>query len=571
MESNEELRFGVMCSGLEFSDYVVRAIEQLRDVGGVSLEVLIIDDSADTEGEETDGILSRQLETLASLTENKSGREAVNYVSWWLNRQLSGVPDCDQKVDLSDQLADVDRLYCNPKQDGYSVYIREEDLDRIRELELDFLLRRGFGIVRGKVLDIPSYGVWSFHHADERKYRGGPPGFWEIHSGDPVTGAILQRVTDRLDSGTILRRGFFPTLQSYTENVNQIKYGSAKWPAQVARDIRNGNDDYITDDPSSTDAKIYKLPSPQQLLSTRVRKPMSTLNTLTSGIEDWNMGVIEAPIEELGEKDHDITWFNRSEPTDSYIADPFGCEIDDQRYVFFEEFLREPWKGQISYVEYDDGFGSEKQVALEEPFHLSYPSLYRYGESIYATPVTNEASEIRLYRVDRPEEWVHETTLVSDIKASDPTVVQYDDQWWMFYTRHSEYKSHVTELEIQHAPHPEGPWTEHENNPVKTDVRSARPGGTPYLDDGKLFRPAQYCAGEYGKKIVVNEITELTRTTFSERNAYEIEPRPGEQYPVGRHTLSAFGDLTLVDGKQNVWNRHTPRWRSVQIQDKLGL
>jgi hypothetical protein len=74
---------------------------------------------------------------------------------------------------------------------------------------------------------------------------------------------------------------------------------------------------------------------------------------------------------------------------------------------------------------------------------------------------------------------------------------------------------------------------EHENNPVKTDVRSARPGGTPHIDGEKLFRPAQYCAGEYGKKIVVSEVTKLTRTTFFEQKAYEIEPSLGDLYPVG--------------------------------------
>jgi len=43
------------------------------------------------------------------------------------------------------------------------------------------------------------FGVWSWHHGDEDKYRGGPPAFWEIVNADPVTGALLQRLTERLD------------------------------------------------------------------------------------------------------------------------------------------------------------------------------------------------------------------------------------------------------------------------------------------------------------------------------------------------------------------------------------
>ncbi len=35
------------------------------------------------------------------------------------------------------------------------------------------------------------------------------------------------------------------------------------------------------------------------------------------------------------------------------------------------------------------------------------------------------------------------------------------------------------------------PWVAHARNPVKTDARSARPGGTPFVVDGVLYRPGQ--------------------------------------------------------------------------------
>ena len=38
-----------------------------------------------------------------------------------------------------------------------------------------------------------------------------PPGFWEIHNGDPVTGVILQRLTETLDGGVVLHAGWFKT------------------------------------------------------------------------------------------------------------------------------------------------------------------------------------------------------------------------------------------------------------------------------------------------------------------------------------------------------------------------
>jgi len=93
-------------------------------------------------------------------------------------------------------------------------YFNAEDVATINKKDLDFILRFGFNIIRGEILNAARYGVWSFHHDDERKYRGSPPGFWELYYRDPVTGSILQRLTDRLDGGIVLKRE--PLRQSST-------------------------------------------------------------------------------------------------------------------------------------------------------------------------------------------------------------------------------------------------------------------------------------------------------------------------------------------------------------------
>jgi hypothetical protein len=88
---------------------------------------------------------------------------------------------------------------------------------------------------------------------------------------------------------------------------------------------------------------------------------------------------------------------------------------------------------------------------------------------------------------------------------------------------------------------------------VKLDIRSSRPAGTPFEHDGRLFRPAQDCAGSYGAAIVINEVTSLTPDRFSERPVARLTPEPRGPLPDGLHTLSAAGPRTLVDGKRLVW------------------
>lgn len=70
--------------------------------------------------------------------------------------------------------------------------------------EIDIVLHWGIGILEGEILDTPSYGVWGVHHGDFRKYRGGPPGFWEFIEGEDTVIVTLQRFTEELDAGEII-------------------------------------------------------------------------------------------------------------------------------------------------------------------------------------------------------------------------------------------------------------------------------------------------------------------------------------------------------------------------------
>ena len=63
---------------------------------------------------------------------------------------------------------------------------------------------------------------------DLEHYRGMPPGFWEVYRGDPVSGVTLQRLTDRLDGGVVLRRGWFKTIdKSYSRSLANAMAASA--------------------------------------------------------------------------------------------------------------------------------------------------------------------------------------------------------------------------------------------------------------------------------------------------------------------------------------------------------
>lgn len=68
----------------------------------------------------------------------------------------------------------------------------------------DIAIRFGFGIIKGEVLDAPTYGVLSYHHGDMTKYRGRPAGFYEFINDESVAGVTVQRLSEQLDAGEIV-------------------------------------------------------------------------------------------------------------------------------------------------------------------------------------------------------------------------------------------------------------------------------------------------------------------------------------------------------------------------------
>ena len=100
----------------------------------------------------------------------------------------------------------------------YKDFPRSE-IGKIKTLNLDVIVRLGGrGIYRGPILDVAKGGLISIHHGDNRSFRGGPPGFWEVLFKSPQIGYIVQKLTDKLDGGVVLRRGEIATGPIASEN-----------------------------------------------------------------------------------------------------------------------------------------------------------------------------------------------------------------------------------------------------------------------------------------------------------------------------------------------------------------
>jgi len=264
--------------------------------------------------------------------------------------------------------------------------------------------------------------------------------------------------------------------------------------------------------------------------------------------DEWNIGIVNQPISAFFKPDleAEVDWL----PTvgeGKYLADPFGIMRDKKLYVFCEEFNYRTYKGKIVCIEVDSSnHPSTPQVVIELPFHVSYPFLVERAGEIYCIPEMSQAKEVSIFRAEQfPHKWVKEATLINDFCAYDSTVFEYGGRWWLICTS----GHHNRDLFVWYADDLFGPWQQHAGNPVKRDLQSSRPGGTPFMHEGDLYRPAQDCRKTYGGQLVLNKILTLTPTEFNETIAATITPWTSN-YSYGIHTISAVGKFTMVDSKQ---------------------
>ncbi len=236
-----------------------------------------------------------------------------------------------------------------------------------------------------------------------------------------------------------------------------------------------------------------------------------------------------------------------------FVADPFLARDSTGFFVFFELLNSDTQQGDIGVASSPDGREWQyRGLALDEPYHLSYPHVFADGGNWYMTPESEAADRISLYRAtDFPMQWERVETLIEDVDLADPTVFKHDGRWWMFVGRAGKHDM----LRLFQASTLGGPWEEHPRSPiVVANASIARPAGRVVAYDNQLFRVAQNSSGRYGREVVAFEITKLTTREYEERAL----PTPAlvggaaEWNAAGMHHLDALrvddGWVVAVDG-----------------------
>ena len=525
MELNRKIRFGVMLDGDAVEQWQFETIKLLIDNG---IELALIIKNADN---------SKPYKSFADKLLHYPYRQIIFRVwhRYWFK------PAAKQPVSTLN--LQPDEITVIPIIKGISTYFPDSDIEKIKSYDLDFILRFGFDIVRGGILAGARYGVWSYHHDDERVVRGGPPGFWEFMHKMPGNGVILQQLTDELDKGLIIKRLQFDTvLHSCKHHLNRLLTESEFLPLQAAKELMAGGK--LEPKLSQSEAPIMHPPKNWQMLRyfwlCLWRKAVFHWKYYFRQ-EDWNVGYYYNSAPDV------IHWLKPSKS--EYFADPFVIADDKDTYVFFEWFSNKNGKADLAVAKQSENFEVYHRIS-RFPEHRSYPCVFEYQGQIYCIPESNKTNKVSLYRyVDSGEgaslQW--DSDLLQGCFVDSTLYHHSDGKWYLFTT--PQYHPH-THLMLFVADDLRGPYRPHFNNPVKVDCSNSRMAGKIQNIDGELVRPAQNSTRHYGESITLNKIIQLDEYQYIEEAIKEIKPDKSWKYNQGIHTINTDGGITVFDAKR---------------------
>ena len=174
--------------------------------------------------------------------------------------------------DTTEILKGIPVIEVNPVKNKRNHSFNDEEIEKLKEKNIDVAFQFGFRLLHGDVLDIFRYGIWSYHHGDSRFYRGGPPAFWECMNGEVVMGAELQILTSNLNAGKVIYRSWTKS-ERFSMKIGRYFnfWKSSYFAARKLRDLYLCGESSLNEvcdenEPIAYSTPEYKLPTNRRLI-----------------------------------------------------------------------------------------------------------------------------------------------------------------------------------------------------------------------------------------------------------------------------------------------------------------
>ena len=421
----------------------------------------------------------------------------------------------------------------------------DEDINKIKSLGLDLLLRVGPAIIEESILKVAKFGIISLYHGDNLNYRGGPEGFWEVLNGEDSTGFVIKRPTKEIGVEEVCFRGYRKTKGYWLVNQACIYTKANYYLKEFIKNLAKTQKlpPCLPHFPYSN--RLYKNPGFWDILRYIKKILVIKISSIITSKPLWHVAFVHSDWRAAA------LWRGIDLPMlpGKGLADPFVYSREGRDYCFVEEIDSASTIGSIAVYELFLTYAVRLGTACEEPFHLSFPYLFHYDDQVFMLLESHQNHDIRIYEcMDFPLQWKLKHILMSNISAADSLLINKENKWWLITNiDHWNDEDHCEEMTIFSADSPfSSEWIPHPLNPIYADASRSR-NGSFFISENKFYRVSQtHGIGIYGKSVVINEITNLTEDSFQEIRIVEIFPRFKKNI-LGTHHFHTNGSITVFD------------------------
>ena len=336
-------------------------------------------------------------------------------------------------------LETITQIAVSPERKGFLDKFSAEDAQRVKEYDLDVMLRFEFNIIRGDILTASKYGIWSFHHGDNAINRGGPAGFWEIALKQPVVGVTLQQLTPELDGGLVIDKAYYSRHWAYARTNMMITENSVNLLLKNLKRLNRGeynptkslvyyNELYVA--PNLWVSIKYLLHYYKHFFGRIWDRVLMTFGrrsycwTLFIGKGNFmNKTLFRVKPAEL--------------PKDEFWADPFLFRHENETYVFFENYSYKTKLGKISVGRLEGTKIVDVVEIMNTGYHLSFPYVFKHDGDIFMMPESRANKQLEIYKcVDFPTKWeLHKTAFEGESVVDAFFYKDDSEQHWLFLNK----------------------------------------------------------------------------------------------------------------------------------------
>jgi len=434
----------------------------------------------------------------------------------------------------------------------------EAAFDEINNYKLDIIINFSSLEIAHSNISSTRWGVWSCAIENQGIFEPKTKVYWKVAQKSPVINVTIYKSNRySYNSKSAIHTSFISTnFKSTLINLDQAFDLFSQIIPRLIKNIYLFDDKYINnqlekyskindkDKPSST-----QLPSNSLALLNLLISVLRLIKGRLTYFKKWRWFLMYSP--------HpysfpiDISKYTSLiPPKDCFWADPFVISLNDKEILFIEEFPYIRNKGHITLLELDhSGKIVNKEKIIDQPYHMSYPFVFECDKQYYMVPETSANRTIELYKSDEfPGKWRLVMNLMENVNAKDSTLFYFNQKWWLFtaINESSASSDHVELFLFFSDDLMTANWKPHPQNPIVTDIRTARPAGRIFTQGDKIFRPSQDCSVRYGRALNILQIVTLKETAYEEILVSKSEVDSNSKLR-GIHTFNSDGKSSIID------------------------